>query len=88
MKLIGLTIVAAILCSGLMGCANPMVVKINEDSQRIIGLAQVAKSDLEDCLLRSDKNACEEVNTKLDAIIVTSNGLPDVVKDLKSPFQK
>jgi hypothetical protein len=88
MKLKGLIVLIVILCSGLMGCANPMVIKIDEDSQRITGLAQVAKTQLEDCLLRSDKSACEEVDTKLDEIIATSNGLPDIVKGLKAPFQK
>lgn len=88
MKLIRLIIPVLLICSGLVGCANPVVIKIDEDSQRISGLAQVAKTQLEDCLLRSDKNACEQVGTSLDEIISTSNGLPDIVKHMKSPFQK
>lgn len=88
MKLTRLVIPVLIICGGLVGCANPVVIKIDEDSQRISGLAQVAKTQLEDCLLRSDKNACEQVDTSLDEIISTSNGLPDIVKHMKSPFQK
>ncbi len=88
MKKMKLIIPVIIICSGLVGCANPMVIKINEDSNRITSLAQVAKAQLEDCLLKNDKSACEDVDAKLNEIIITSNGLPDIVKDLKSPFQK
>lgn len=88
MKSLRRAIPIIIMGSALIGCANPIVVKIDEGSKRITGLAEVAKSQLEDCRSGHDKSACDDVDSSLNEIIITSNGLPDVVKELKSPFQK
>ncbi|OGR27274.1 MAG: hypothetical protein A2X83_02380 [Desulfuromonadales bacterium GWD2_54_10] len=88
MKLTRLIIPMVLISCGLAGCANPVVIKINEDSNRISSLAQVAKGQLEDCRFKNDKSACDDVDASLNEIIITSNGLPEVVQHMKSPFQK
>jgi hypothetical protein len=88
MKSIRLIITIMIIGSGLVGCANPVVIKIDEESHRITSLAQVAKVQLEECRFKNDKSACDDVDASLNEIIITSNGLPDIVKHLKAPFQK
>ena len=88
MKFARFIIPMILISCGLAGCANPVVIKIDEDSNRISSLAQVAKTQLEDCLIKNDKSACEDVDASLNEIIITSNGLPEIVKHMKSPFQK
>lgn len=83
MKTMRLIIIAiAVVTSGscLMGCANKLVVKINEDSTRIAGQAQFAKEQFEDCLMKNDKDACDNVEKTLNDIIVTSNELSETFK--------
>jgi len=68
-----------------MGCANPAFKKMDDSSNRISSLAQTAKSNFEECLMRKDKketdlSVCEEVETNLLDIINTSNELPDILK--------
>ena len=82
MKSIKSIIPILIISSGLMGCANRVVIKIDEDSHRISSLAEVAKGQLEDCRVKNDKSACDEVDSNLNEIIKTSDGLRDVVKHL------
>lgn len=76
MKLIATVGLLVVLGAGLAGCAAPTkghFMQLNDDSKRISGIAQVAKDSLEDCRVKGDKNACDEVGARLDEIITISN---------------
>lgn len=77
MKLITAIGLLAVFSVGLTGCAaanKSRFMNLNDDSKRITSIAQVAKDSLEDCRIKGDKNACDEVNARLDEIIAISNG--------------
>lgn len=78
MKSLLLVSFITIIGGALAGCANPLFVKLDEDSKRISSLAQVAKDQLEDCRLKNDKSACDDVEAKLNEIITSANGIPDI----------
>lgn len=74
-----------VLSSGLMGCANPAIKKMEDNSNRIGSMAQTAKNNFEECLMKKDKkeadlSACEEVEANLRDIVNAVNELPDIVK--------
>ena len=78
MKTSRLIIAILILCSFLMGCAHPLIKKLDESSNRISSLAQTAKNNFDECLIQKDKkvgnlSVCDEVEANLLAIINASN---------------
>ncbi len=76
MKLIATIGLLAVIGAGLTGCAAPDKARfmyLNDDSKRISSIAQVAKDSLEDCRVKGDKNACDDVGARLDEIITISN---------------
>lgn len=73
-------LVFAVMCSG---CANPAIMKINNNTRTITGAAESAKNLIEECKMSKNKSVCDEITKYLDQIIEVANETADTTKYVK-----